>query len=635
MNKLKTEMLRQALGDKHPGVRRHAIRLCEGRFEQSADLAPLVLKLVDDPDPQVRMQVACTLGEWNDPRAGEALAQMMLANRDRFIVAAALTSVSKTNINSLVAHVFRQGGRDLPSDLTEELLGLVSALGDVKTMTALLQRVGTAENGHYLTWQYVALAGLLDTLEDRNSSLAKMADEEELLRPAVKQLSGLFQTARTAVKSGAAPQKEVLQALRILGREPNRAEQDAEVVAALLTPQTAEPVQAAAVDSLGRLKSAQVPELLLRGWKSFGPVLRAHILDTLLARDDWAAAILDALERKQLIALELDAARRQRLLQHKMESTRHRAAALLAGAIDADRQKVVQSHAPVLQMHGDPVRGTEVFRKTCASCHQLAGIGNVVGPDLASLGDKSPESLLIAILDPNRAVEARYVNYMAVTKSGLTLTGVLSSETGNSITLVGPDAKKQVILRSDLEDLISTNKSVMPEGLEKDLTRQNLADVIAFVRSGVPAFNRRIVEGNEPHVVQPSADGGLELSAKSCEIYGSNLTYEPQHGNLGFWRSEDDHAVWSIDIPRAGKYGVWLDWACDDRVAGNSYLARAALSELTGKVKGTGGWDNYHQEKIGEVALPAGRSQLVFRSSGRIRTFLIDLRSIKLVPVGR
>src|SRR5262249_54503701 len=200
----------------------------------------------------------------------------------------------------------------------------------------------------------------------------------------------------------------------ILGREPNRAEQDAEVVAALLTPQTAEPVQAAAVDSLGRLKSARVPELLLRGWKSFGPVLRAHVLDTLLARDDCAAAVLAALERKQLVALELDAARRQRLLQHKTESIRQRAASVLAGAIDADRQKVVQSHAPVLQMHGDTARGAEVFRKTCASCHQLVGIGNIVGPDLASLGDKSPESLLIAILDPNRAVEARYLNYIAI-----------------------------------------------------------------------------------------------------------------------------------------------------------------------------------------------------------------------------
>jgi putative heme-binding domain-containing protein len=95
---------------------------------------------------------------------------------------------------------------------------------------------------------------------------------------------------------------------------------------------------------------------------------------------------------------------------------------------------------------------------------------------------------MTAILDPNRSVEARYINYLAVTKNGLTMTGVLASETGNSVTLLGPDGKQQVILRTDLEELVSSNKSVMPEGLERDLRPQDLADLIAFIRSsgGMP-----------------------------------------------------------------------------------------------------------------------------------------------------
>jgi len=70
-----------------------------------------------------------------------------------------------------------------------------------------------------------------------------------------------------------------------------------------------------------------------------------------------------------------------------------------------------------------------------------------------------------------------------VTKNGLTLSGVLASETGNSITLLGPDGKQQVILRTDLEELVSSNKSAMPEGLERDLQPQDLADLFAFIRS--------------------------------------------------------------------------------------------------------------------------------------------------------
>ena len=162
---------------------------------------------------------------------------------------------------------------------------------------------------------------------------------------------------------------------------------------------------------------------------------------------------------------------------------RERAAKLLAGAVNPDRQRVIDTYQSVLTLKGDSKRGLQIFTKTCASCHLLGGVGHQVGPDLASVGDKSPQGLLISVLDPNRSVEARYINYMAATKNGLSVTGVLASETGNSITLLGPEGKQQVILRTDLEELVSSNKSVMPEGLEKDLQPQDLADLIAFIRS--------------------------------------------------------------------------------------------------------------------------------------------------------
>src|SRR5207249_3709551 len=212
-----------------------------------------------------------------------------------------------------------------------------------------------------------------------------------------------------------------------------------------------------------------VPELLLRGWKGYGPALRVQILDVLLGRADYLKALLDALEHKQLLAFEIDAARRQRLLQHRTASVRERAAKLFAGTVNPDRQKVIDAHQSVFTLQGDIARGRQIFTKTCASCHQLGGVGHAVGPDLASVGDQSPQGLLTAILDPNRSVEARYINYLAVTKNGLTVTGVLASETGNSITLAGPDGKQQVILRTELDELVRSNKSAMPDGLEKDL----------------------------------------------------------------------------------------------------------------------------------------------------------------------
>src|SRR5262249_33187720 len=110
-----------------------------------------------------------------------------------------------------------------------------------------------------------------------------------------------------------------------------------------------------------------------------------------------------------------------------------------------------------------------------------------VGPDLNSVADKSLDGLLIAILDPNQAVEARYIGYTAVTKAGVTHTGLIAAETSTSITLLGIDGKKNTILRTDLDELFSSGKSAMPEGLEKDVTHQEMADLLAFIRKSLPA----------------------------------------------------------------------------------------------------------------------------------------------------
>jgi putative heme-binding domain-containing protein len=211
------------------------------------------------------------------------------------------------------------------------------------------------------------------------------------------------------------------------------------------------------------------------------------VLDVFLQRQGWQEPLLDALQRKQVLPFEIDAARRQRLLQHRTAAVRERAAKLLAGAADPDRQKVIDAYQAALTRKGEPRRGLQVFTKNCSSCHRLGGVGHEVGPDLASVGDKSPQGLLVAILDPNRAVEARYINYTATTKGGLTYTGVLANETGNSITILESGGKKRVILRTDLDEFYSLNKSVMPEGLEKDLKVQDVADLIAFLRSNIAA----------------------------------------------------------------------------------------------------------------------------------------------------
>ena len=132
-------------------------------------------------------------------------------------------------------------------------------------------------------------------------------------------------------------------------------------------------------------------------------------------------------------------------------------------------------------MKGDKAAGATVFKKLCASCHRLGNEGVEVGPDLAALNDKSPEALVIAILDPNRAFEAKFANFSIATVDGRVLNGLIAGESATAVTLRRQDGKEDVLLRSQIEEMTASGQSLMPEGLEKDLKPHDLADLIAFL----------------------------------------------------------------------------------------------------------------------------------------------------------
>jgi len=635
LHALAAAMLRNALADPHAGVRRHAIRLCESQLAKSRDLGVALVKLRADPDPQVRLQLAYTLGEWDDPRAGQALGRLAVqVAGDRYLTAAVLSSVNKKNLEQVLLAALKEAGDGAPpAGLVENLLRLADALGDAQATVTLLDAVAKPEKGEYAAWQFAALASLLDSLDQRNSSLERLAKEGGAeLRSAVRRCLALFAAARAAVADPKAVHQVQLQALRLLGRGPDQRREDLDTLANLLVPQTPDDVEAAAVAALGRLRDSRVPERLLRGWKSHGPGLRSQVLGVLFGRSEWVKAVLKAVEQKRVPAFEVDAARRQQLLQHRDPDVRRRAVRLFAGTVNRDRQKVIDDYRPVLALKGDPARGLRVFTKNCSTCHRLGDVGHEVGPDLATVADKGSEYLLTNILDPNRAVDPQYISYVAETKNGLLLTGVLTAETGNSITLVGQDSKRQVILRTELESLSSTGKSAMPEGLEKDVKHQDMADLIAYLRSRRPAASPKVFEGNKPEVVRPSFRGLLHLSSTNCEIYGRTLVLEKQYGNLGYWSSEDDRAVWTVDVVHPGRYTVAMEWACATDSAGNTFVLEADRDRLTGKVAGTGSWDTYRQSTVGSISLAAGKQQIIMRPAGKVSGALIDLKSIRLVP---
>jgi putative heme-binding domain-containing protein len=351
----------------------------------------------------------------------------------------------------------------------------------------------------------------------------------------------------------------------------------------------------------------------------------------LLGREAWVRDLLGAIGAGTVERTDLDASRSERLVTHRNPEIRSRASELLAGGRNSTRDVVLADHASVLTMTGDRERGRVAFEKRCAACHKLDGLGRSLGADLAALKDRSSGAVLTAILDPNRAVEAKFLSYTVVLLSGRSIDGMLLSESGNSLVLIGGDGKEHVLQRSEIDELIASNRSLMPEGLEKDLSKQDLADVISFVQqSGVSA---RTVDGNKPQRVVPAGDGTLALAAVTAEIYGPTLTLESHFKNLGWWSSADDYAAWSVELARETTFEVEFDFACHRSAAGDQIDIRVGTASISGRVPSTDRWDRYGKWSAGKITLPAGVSRFVVSTPVKPKQALIDLRTIVLKPV--
>jgi putative heme-binding domain-containing protein len=100
---------------------------------------------------------------------------------------------------------------------------------------------------------------------------------------------------------------------------------------------------------------------------------------------------------------------------------------------------------------------------------------------LAAMRNRGKDALLLNILLPNAEVNPQYVNYVLVTKDGRTLNGMIAEESAGAITLLRAENAKDQILRIDIDTLRSTGQSLMPEGVERDIDVQGMADLLAFI----------------------------------------------------------------------------------------------------------------------------------------------------------
>ena len=624
------QTIRTALHDEAAGVRRHAVRLAEPWIAK--ELSEDVFALINDSDASVRLQLA------------RAFHLAHSEVRSRFLPAFLAATHDETTVSVAIA----AAGRD-------DLVPVIRALALIHHDTT--KPAGVRNRAHTLTLRLWESAGRIlsetDLARVLQAEVTNVAPDDlsdtqleliERLLPGLKSSQAVWNSLATGEQASwwqglsqrlvseltAEPVSRRLRAIRLLPNVPGVSAAASQKVVDLVRATETVEVQRAAVDATAQMNSRTGGLALLKGWSAHTPGIRQHIVETMLRSETWTAHLLKALREGSIGAADISAVHRERLLTHRDGTTQRQAADIFRTA-ESTRGEIIQDWtATTSELTGNSTAGRAVFEKRCSACHRLNQVGRQVGADLAALKNRSTEALLTAILDPNRAVESKFISYTAATKTGLTYSGMLLSETGGSITLLGTDGKEQTVARTDLEELVSSGRSLMPEGLERDLSPQELIDVIAFVQSA--GAGPKQFPGNQPAVIHANDQGELVLQASQAEIYGPQLVYEQKYGNLGFWGSAEDHAVWTVNVPRGGHWTVELDYACANNTAGNRIHFSTGAREFSSRVAGTGTWDDYRKLRIGQLDLGGGRRQIVVSPAGPLRSFLIDLRSIRLIP---
>jgi putative membrane-bound dehydrogenase-like protein len=493
---LASDDLLQGLRDAHPGVRRHAVLLSEPALKKSTefsdDAAPLVdaiFALAEDADAKVRFQVAFSLGELprdpvNNARAAKGLAKIAwLDGNNIWTRTAILTSAARFPNELLSALIDLREARtgQTGAEMTQMLRQAAFLVGRDKEhgQPAPLVEMLAAGNPQPLDDAVLRpiLLGLSEGLRGAESSVSQ-------IRPALSEqgsavINGAVQRAlQTAADREASP-AERTQAIQILacGEYQNVSQ----ALAALLTPHETEAAQCAAVQTLATFDSPEVAKTLVAPWRQYTPGVRDAVLQALFARPAWLEQFIAAIEQDKVAVGHVGRVHRGMLLAHRDPDLRRRAEKLFETDV-SPRAEVYESYKPALQLTGDSHAGEKIYERECMACHQIGAKGQAVGPNLALTKHRTPEELLLHIVDPNREVQPAFLQYTVVDTSGRVFTGLIAADTATSITLRRDKGVEETILKQDIEELVSSAKSLMPEGIEKSIPSQQMADLLAFLR---------------------------------------------------------------------------------------------------------------------------------------------------------
>ncbi|MBI2803839.1 MAG: ThuA domain-containing protein [Planctomycetes bacterium] len=502
----------QLMGETAAGIIRHrsaAVRRTAALNLSATRMGPAMASgFLDDRDPHVRLAALLRISEGPGARdTGHHLVKALARpeNLDDRWIPDALTIAAAQHSFAFI-HAVAVANPKLPANgiaivrvvaenyarrgPTESVYSILGAMTDGQSATTQAILAGLAKGwpkGTYVKLAADLDAGLVKLLPKLPASsraqlmqLAKAMGSTAFEKQSAEVKRSLLTTFLDAKQSDAQRLGAAQQLIEFQPGDVKLLDQ----FLAQITPRSSPQLNAGILNVVADSPSPALGGLLLKRMATFTPQARAAALSILLSRAELTRQFLDAVEKGTLTFGELPLDQKQALASHPDRQIAARAKALLTkggGLPNADRQRVVDEFLPLLKKTGDVARGKAHFKKHCALCHTHSGEGAKIGPDLSGVAAHTKEHLLIDILDPSRAVEGNYRVYTVETKKGKVLNGLLASETRTTIELFNTEGKKLVVERDDIDSLIASKKSLMPDGFEKQLKQEELIDLLEFL----------------------------------------------------------------------------------------------------------------------------------------------------------
>jgi putative heme-binding domain-containing protein len=484
MDAINPMLLVEAIVDvREPNVQRNALQIAERRLNDD-ELRELIARAMNTfEDDRLVLQSALSVGQWNtdNPEVRQACAQVLKrclsgGREDRWLQQAVLSSA--TGYADSLLEVFLDKATNQPRHYAMRDLSVIADLIELDSIhhnrvVELILNALTKHNTDAASNFALIAVVLQENLVDMQHSEAS---------PLTAEIQRCYQSACTAVSDEAQLPNHRIDAIALFGRGLGDAAAEQERLIALLAPQQPLEIQLAAAGQLNDHFDASALDAIIEHWPTFTQQVRENIVDRMLRSGARASILLDKIDAGKIASRDLTPADQQRLLQMGDQSIRVRAARLLAVEGSGDRRKIVQDYLEHLPTGGDRTQGEVYFKRLCGACHTPDENGRSAGPNLSNLTDRTAPVLLTSILDPNRAVDPQYRNYLLQTASGEIYSGAIAQEIGNTITLAQTNGKFVSLQRSEIEEIKNTGLSIMPEGLERELNHSQAADLLEYLR---------------------------------------------------------------------------------------------------------------------------------------------------------